>query len=505
MPVYTNDTWALGGNSGGHIQAVYQTYNYSGHSKNQPICFSLVNETNGCFTVSNITHENELPAAIGGVAVGLTQWSMSLWYPMNRSYEAANADGPNIPDCEADGRNHTKQPPWRRCRSSIGTSIGSVGGLTLDDWSNRNSTHGRDISEGYWKVNHGPVQSQLWRLTAVMGGLVTVLNNLAKPESSRSERWDRVIQACVPVPYAILLGKLTIEYVNDTWSIECERCQLTNCLYKMPEFATQMMLLHQPSFVMLPVNVSHPWYNDRGLQTVKLATELLLRGKRFIGLLIAGVIALVTVIAGTIAAAVSLSQSVHTAHYVNELSANVTQALGVQETIDVQVNDRLNALYDTVTLIGRELQSLKLRLDLDCHVEFKHICVTNKTYNNTEYSWGRIEKHLKGVWNDGNMSLDLRELHSDIISLRESPKLDVSAASMAKDLVQALQHAFPTFGNLSHQLYGIVGLAVLILLGIVCAPMILKIVFSTLNQVQTRIHELNLRTRPERLEPYKTI
>lgn len=88
-------------------------------------------------------------------------------------------------------------------------------------------------------------------------------------------------------------------------------------------------------------------------------------------MLIARITALITLIATATTAAIALSQSVQTAHYVNNLSKNVSQALGTQESIDRKLEEKLNALFDTVNILGEELQGLKIKLTLDCHASFK--------------------------------------------------------------------------------------------------------------------------------------
>jgi hypothetical protein len=50
-----------------------------------------------------------------------------------------------------------------------------------------------------------------------------------------------------------------------------------------------------------------PWYHDRGLHVVKEIKPLLVREKRFVGFLIAGIMAAITAIATTATAAVALS------------------------------------------------------------------------------------------------------------------------------------------------------------------------------------------------------
>jgi hypothetical protein len=56
-----------------------------------------------------------------------------------------------------------------------------------------------------------------------------------------------------------------------------------------------------------------------------------------VGLIIAGVLALMSLIASAVASTVALSQSIQTAHYVNHLAKNVSLTLLYQEAIDKKV------------------------------------------------------------------------------------------------------------------------------------------------------------------------
>jgi hypothetical protein len=69
--------------------------------------------------------------------------------------------------------------------------------------------------------------------------------------------------------------------------------------------------------MLVPTNFMGLWYHDRGLQVVKEIKSLLVREKRFVGLLIAGIVAAITAIATMATAVVALSQSIQNAHYVN--------------------------------------------------------------------------------------------------------------------------------------------------------------------------------------------
>lgn len=91
--------------------------------------------------------------------------------------------------------------------------------------------------------------------------------------------------------------------------------------------------------------------------------------RRVTGLIVAGILAIVSLIATAATAAVALSQTVQTAHYVNDLSRNVTLALGTQENIDRKLEQKLDALYKTVEYLGDEIQGLKIRSQLECHVK----------------------------------------------------------------------------------------------------------------------------------------
>lgn len=118
------------------------------------------------------------------------------------------------------------------------------------------------------------------------------------------------------------------------------------------------------------------------LQTVE---KTLSRTKRFVGLLIAGITALITLIASATASAISLTTSIQTADYVNNLAYNVTQALQTQENWDKKIEQRVNALYDVVQILGDEIVSLEVKSSLRCHAAFSWICITPKEYNDSKF------------------------------------------------------------------------------------------------------------------------
>ena len=70
----------------------------------------------------------------------------------------------------------------------------------------------------------------------------------------------------------------------------------------------------------------------------------LMRLRRFVGLLILGISALITAITSVTVAAISLTQQVHTAQYVDTMSKNVSLTLATQEAIDRKLEMRVGRL-----------------------------------------------------------------------------------------------------------------------------------------------------------------
>ena len=69
------------------------------------------------------------------------------------------------------------------------------------------------------------------------------------------------------------------------------------------------MVVYQSTFVLLlPVSITGPWYSEKDLQTLEEASHTLSRSKRVVGLIIAGIAALITLIASTTASAIALTQ-----------------------------------------------------------------------------------------------------------------------------------------------------------------------------------------------------
>ena len=342
------------------------------------------------------------------------------------------------------------------------------------------------FSQGPWVVD-GASQKQLWKIAMAMGVIKFVL-----PGFSGYTKDPAYIQACVSLPFVLLVGDVQIKFQKEMFNVNCKNCYLQNCVDSSILKGEAVMIVHQPSFVMLPVNVtqSHAEYETALiLQTIEKA---LIRRKRVIGLIIAGIAALIALIASTVTAAVALSESIQTASYVNSLSKNVSLSLGYQEDIDMKLESRLEALHKTVMWIGDEIQGVKTRLQIQCHPAYKWICVTKKTFNTSD--WDRVQKHLSGVWNHANISLDLLGLHKEILDITSAPPISLDLAKTVQEFYKSIKAQLPNFPNLWH-LAATVGLLLLVLI-LLCAvlPTLVKCGLQSLMNIKAEILKLQLKT-----------
>ena len=154
----------------------------------------------------------------------------------------------------------------------------------------------------------------------------------------------------------------------------CEQCMLSSCLTSQYNICTFVVLRH-PLYLMVPVAVNTYWYDNYGPAVLQQQQDLMWP-RRLVGLLILGISALITAITSVTVAAISLTQQVHTAQCVSDMSKNVSLALAMQEIIDRKLELKVDALEEAVMHIGTESQALKVKLALPCHADYRWICVT---------------------------------------------------------------------------------------------------------------------------------
>lgn len=161
------------------------------------------------------------------------------------------------------------------------------------------------------------------------------------------------------------------------------------------------------------------------------------RDKRIIGLVIAALVAFVSLVATAVTAAVMLSQSVQNANFVNELAHNISMAKKNQEDIDLKLEVKLSALESVVVQIGNKVEALEKRMSLSCHAAYKGICVTNVIYNQPQWNWQRLL--LQGIWHHNNSRLGLHNLHQEILDIQNAKDTIINPQALVKDLLDNLQ------------------------------------------------------------------
>ena len=65
------------------------------------------------------------------------------------------------------------------------------------------------------------------------------------------------VLACVTSPHVLLVGNINITIADKRFNVTCNNCTLTNCVSSVFD-GTTVMVRPQPSFVILPVNVTGP-------------------------------------------------------------------------------------------------------------------------------------------------------------------------------------------------------------------------------------------------------
>ena len=253
------------------------------------------------------------------------------------------------------------------------------------------------------------------------------------------------------------------------------------------------MIVKQPPYLMVPVKLEGQWFDDYALKVLYELNGLISQPKRFIAALVMGVTALTAIIASVTVSVVVLTKEVHTASFVNQLSKNVSLALTTQEIIDKKIENKVNALEEAVLLMGQEITNLKIKLSLRCHAEFKWMCVTPLQVNESMHSWERIRKHVLGVWNHSDFSIDISKLHQDIQNMKQAES-DFSSQWLSNSLFENLE------GDLSQGSFSTIMINAamcLCLLVLICvtAPCLFRILSRSVSALSTEFHTYALKNK----------
>jgi hypothetical protein len=156
------------------------------------------------------------------------------------------------------------------------------------------------------------------------------------------------------------------------------------------------MVGSQRASVLFPISMTRPWYSEKKkkLTDTGRRSQALSRSKSLVGLIVASITVLIILIASIITSAISLTQEVKAAKFLNDLANHVTNALSIQKDLDRPLEQRIDAPYDPIQTVGKEDQSLRVRNHLMCHGKFQWISVTSQLYNESHNNWEKIQRHL---------------------------------------------------------------------------------------------------------------
>ncbi|XDA91091.1 hypothetical protein R6Z07M_019735 [Ovis aries] len=333
VPVCVNDTSLLGGKSDIHISPQQANISFYSLTTQYPMCFSYQSQHPYCIQVSaDISYPR---VTISGIDEKTGK----------RSY----LDGTrplNIPFCDK----HLSigigiDTPWTLCRARVASvyNINNADTTLLWDWAPGGTP---DFPE--YQGQHPPIlsvntaqiyQTELWKLLAAFGHG----NRLYLQPNISGSKYGNVgvtgflyPRACVPYPFMLIQGHVDITLLLNICHLNCSNCILTNCIRGVAK-GEQVIIVKQPAFVMLPVEITEAWYDETALELLQRINTALSRTKRSVSLIVLGIVSLITLRATAVTASVSLAQSIQAAHTVDSLSYNVTKVMGTQEDIDKKI------------------------------------------------------------------------------------------------------------------------------------------------------------------------
>ena len=170
----------------------------------------------------------------------------------------------------------------------------------------------------------GPEQWDIWKPAASTTELVTWTGYFTKTNHGSSHysfHYNHLyfIQACVPLPFVVAIENL--QFNKTLHSIMCINCKLYTCVNSSMSIKNESLLILQSRHTLwLPIDLQRPWEEDpmTGLVS-QLLTKLLLPSKRFIALLILGILGLITICTTAPVASISVQTSIQNTQFYPKL------------------------------------------------------------------------------------------------------------------------------------------------------------------------------------------
>ena len=167
----------------------------------------------------------------------------------------------------------------------------------------------------------GPEQRDIWKLAVSTEQLGSWMGHFTGTSRSHSNYFfcysqSYFIQACVPLPFVIAIGKL--QFHKTLHSVTCVNCKPYTCLNSSISFRNDsLLILRSRRNLWLPINLQRPWEKGpmAGLAS-RLLTKLLQWSKRIIGWLTLGILGLIVICTTAAAAGAALHTLIQTHNFI---------------------------------------------------------------------------------------------------------------------------------------------------------------------------------------------
>ncbi|XP_073746812.1 endogenous retrovirus group K member 13-1 Env polyprotein-like [Callorhinus ursinus] len=311
------------------------------------------------------------------------------------------------------------------------------------------------------------IQTHLWKVAAALktvrfynGTFFGTANSASTYNFTMLKEMN--VTACVPLPYLFLIGNFSFDN-----GINCTKCRLYSCVNSSIEFEPEysLMILQQRSHIWLPVNLERPWVqNPVDALVLEFFKKVLKRARRFVGIVMAIILSLITVTALAAVSGIALHTSLQTKHFVENWHRDSRDLWLSQTMIDTRLQTQIDVLRQTVSWLGKKVLTLERQIWLRCDWNSTTFCVTNLKYNESQHDWSVIQRYLEGNSSATDM---INNLHTNIQEIFGRPFETEDAATLADLFLKQLEGLDPKgiFQSLGHTAGG---MGIVLLVVILC-------------------------------------
>ena len=106
-----------------------------------------------------------------------------------------------------------------------------------------------------------------------------------------------------------------------------------------------------------------------------------------------------------------------------------------------------------------------------------------------------MKKHLQGIWFNTNVSLDLLQLHNEILDIENAPKATLNIADTVDNFLQNLFSNFPSLHSLWRSIIAVGAVLTVVLILICLAPCLIRSIVKEFLHMRVLIHKNMLQHR----------